>query len=628
MKKAVLFASVLFVLSVEGQVVYEDINNTGIYEFLDELANLKVIEINSVVKPYSRQYIAEKLKEAIERTGAQADKPASRQGSGLALNKRQKKELEFYWQDYQLDIRCEIPKSKYQNPNKFQNRHSGEQRNEATKIQNDSGDQKVPDTGYPIPDTGYQNHEPRTTKPGRECYIEYDHKLGFLFKKKPAFAVPLNPLAFQYKDRLFTLSVRPVGGFFYMMNENGSMYQRYWGASAFMYFGKYVGGYASLRDNYATELLVQPEYFTLGTGGVYKVNEGGRKGGDWSEMRGGISVSWKWGSIGLLKDFFIWGNNYHGSNILSGHAPSFPYIQLHLNPVKWFDFYYIHGWLVSKVVDSARSYYTDNGAYRIIYHNKYIAANIFTFTPWKRLNISFGNSIIYSGDINPAFLIPFLFYKSVDHSSYFANNAGSNAQMFLDISSRQIRHLHLFVTLFIDELTVNNILDKNKFNFTSWKFGFRESGFLLRDLALTAEYTITKPFTYQHYISTTTFASNHYNLGSYMRDNSEDLYVSVSYKALRGLTVQASYTLAQHGDDFQYRDNAGKHVQDANAFPFLKNKTWQNRQFAFMARYELVSGIYFWLQYLNTNRSGDLKFGPEIMHGQTNTLVAGVNVGF
>ena len=230
MKKAVLFASVLFVLSVEGQVVYEDINNTGIYEFLDELANLKVIEINSVVKPYSRQYIAEKLKEAIERTGAQADKPASRQGSGLALNKRQKKELEFYWQDYQLDIRCEIPKSKYQNQNKFQNRHSGEQRNEATKIQNDSGDQKVPDTGYPIPDTGYQNHEPRTTKPGRECYIEYDHKLGFLFKKKPAFAVPLNPLAFQYKDRLFTLSVRPVGGFFYMMNENGNMYQRYWGA--------------------------------------------------------------------------------------------------------------------------------------------------------------------------------------------------------------------------------------------------------------------------------------------------------------------------------------------------------------------------------------------------------------
>jgi|GEM_PF-2847576 len=49
-----------------AQVVYEDINNKGIYDFLDELANLKVIEINSVVKPYSRQFIAEKLVEAKE----------------------------------------------------------------------------------------------------------------------------------------------------------------------------------------------------------------------------------------------------------------------------------------------------------------------------------------------------------------------------------------------------------------------------------------------------------------------------------------------------------------------------------------------------------------------------------
>jgi len=54
------------------------------------------------------------------------------------------------------------------------------------------------------------NPEPETN-----CYVEYDHKLGFLFKRKPAFSIPLNPLAFQYKDRLFTLSVRPVGGVLY-----------------------------------------------------------------------------------------------------------------------------------------------------------------------------------------------------------------------------------------------------------------------------------------------------------------------------------------------------------------------------------------------------------------------------
>jgi hypothetical protein len=37
--------------------------------------------------------------------------------------------------------------------------------------------------------------------------------------------------------------------------------------------------------------------------------------------------------------------------------------RLSLYPVKWLEFNYIHGWLVSEVIDSARSYYT-NGGYK------------------------------------------------------------------------------------------------------------------------------------------------------------------------------------------------------------------------------------------------------------------------
>ena len=597
MKKIITLFLLCVSISVGAQVVYEDINNVGIYEFLDELANLRVIQINSVIRPYSRQFISEKLMEALERTSGQVDKRTSGQGKRkgrkrqISLNKRQMKELLFYLQDYQIDARCAMPDS----PNK--------------KQQNDG-------TLYHSPVTGHQSL--------CEIPVEYDHKIGFLFKKKKNFAVPLNPLAFQYKGSLFTLSLRPIGGFNYMVNENGSMYHRYWGASAFMYIGKYFGGYASLRDNYATELLSQPDYFTLATGGVYKINEGGREGGDWSEMRGGLNVSWKWGSLGIIKDFFSWGNNYHGSNILSGHAPSFPYIQLHLKPAKWFEFNYIHGWLVSKVIDSTRSYYVDD-VFRIVYHNKYIAANMFTFKPWKSLNISFGNSIIYSGDINPAFLIPFMFFKSVDHSSYLNNHAGSNAQMFLDISSRQIKYLHLYITLFIDELKMSRVGSSDEHNLTSWKFGFRLSDFPVPNLAFTGEYTMTQPGTYQHFISTTTYTSNRYNMGHYMRDNSQEIYAAISWKPLRGLYINTSYTLAEHGDDIIYGDVSGS---DIIKVPFLKNKTWQNYQFEFMARYEVVSNIYLWLQYLNTNRSGDLKFGPEILHGGTNTFIAGFNIGF
>ena len=598
MKKGLLCIVSFFVFFVsQAQVVYEDINNVGIYEFLDELANLKVIEINSVVKPYSRQYIAEKLIEAYQQLSGEvvewgSGKEKRKEGKrAVTLNKRQMKELMFYLQDYQIDARCSMLDAR-------------NKKKQSEKV------------NYESPVTSHQSL--------CQIPVEYDHKLGFLFKKKPNFAVPLNPLAFQYKGSLFTLSLRPIGGFKYMVNENGSMYHRYWGASAFIYFGKYFGGYASLRDNYATELLSQPVYFTQATGGVYKLNQGGRQGADWSEMRGGLNVSWEWGSFGIMKDFIVWGNNYHGSNILSGHAPSFPYIQLHLKPAKWFEFNYIHGWLASKVIDSTRSYYMDD-IYRIVYHNKYIAANMFTFTPWNGLNISFGNSIIYSGDINPAFLIPFMFFKSVDHSAYFDSNAGSNAQMFFDISSQQIKHLHLYTTLFIDELKMSRILQKDEHNFTSWKFGFRLSDFPVQNLAFTGEYTMTQPGTYEHFISTTTYTSNRYNMGHYMRDNSQEIYAAISWKPLRGLYFVLSFTVAEHGDDIIYGDVP---ASDIIKVPFLKNKTWQNYQFEFKARYELVSNLYFWLQYLNTNRKGDLRFGPEILHGGTNTFVAGLNIGF
>jgi len=347
---------------------------------------------------------------------------------------------------------------------------------------------------------------------------------------------------------------------------------------------------------------------------------------NYSEMRGGIIASVKWGSIGIMNDRVVWGDNYHGANILSGKAPAFPYIQLHLNPAKWFDFNYMHGWLNSNVIDSSRSYYID-GVYRQTLRNKYIAANMFTFIPWRGLNLSFGNSIIYSDiNINPLYLIPFLFYNAVDASrTNYADYAGSNSQMFFNISSRQIKYLHLFVSLFIDEWKTSRVIDPNTSNFTSLKAGFKLSDFPVQNLSLTAEYTRTMPMTYDHYIATTTFASNDYVLGNYMRENSQEIYVALAWRPIRGLLINSSYTLAQHGDEFKYRHNVNYQV---DAVPFLKNKTWQNSAFELSARYEFVNNGYFFVQYLNGEQQGDVKYLPVFMHGRTNTLRCGVNVGF
>ncbi len=71
----------------------------------------------------------------------------------------------------------------------------------------------------------------------------------------------------------------------------------------------------------------RPEYLTKREGGHYK-------GTDWSEMQGGVTWSWKWGNIGMVKDRQQWGNNYNGANIFGGNNPTFVQLRLHLRPVK------------------------------------------------------------------------------------------------------------------------------------------------------------------------------------------------------------------------------------------------------------------------------------------------------
>ncbi len=512
-------------VSVSAQEVPQSVSNYGIYDFLDELAVARVISVNSAVKPYSRLFIAKKLREADEKR----DK----------LSARQQKELDFYLMDF-----------------------------------------------------------------GKELHSGKDWK-----RRKDLF---------YYKDSLFSFTINPILGGEAFFNSSGhALYGRN-GAEVTSYVGHW-GFYASLRDNHEKPLLGLPAYLTQRIDGAIK-NET-----DWSEMQGGITYSWKWGYAGLVKDGMQWGDNYHGANIFSGDNPTFIQFRLHLNPVKWFDFNYFYGWLNSMVVDSTRSFWVSNSYgtwYRDVYHTKYLAANLFTFTPFKYLDISAGNSIIYdSPTINPSYLVPLFFYKSVDHSvSEGIDNM--NSQMFFDVSSHQIKNLHLYGTLFIDELSISRIFQKNAWNFLSWKGGFRLSNFPVKDLSFTTEFTYTYPLTYQHYVPTLTFESNNYNLGFYLRDNSREWYLAFDYRPVRTMDVCLSFTDAIRGPDY----TALGTPRVGN--PPLDSIMWHNTSFGLKVSCQIINDVYVWGSFVVSNIRGDADWSPPFFFGRKNTINAGITVGF
>ena len=382
------------------------------------MANEKFIELNSIIKPYSRKLIYKKLNEIKE----------LQDSNKISLNKRQRKDLSFYLQAYMLE-------------------------NNSPTLQIDK------------------------------------HRLNL--NKSNSLAVAANPLGLFYKDSVFALALQPILGASYSNNSNGGVTHTWGGASMIGYIGKNLGFYTNVRDNNVSKLLIKPDYF-VHTQGV-PIKNFGDEGVDYSEARGGLMYSWQWGNIGLIKDHIQWGTGYNGTNIQSGRTPSFAQIKLQLKPVSWFEFNYYHGWLVSEVVDSAHSYWTNN-TYRIVYFQKYMAANMFTFYPIKHLNISFGNSIVYTNESGggpmAAYLIPFLFYKAVDitlsgYEKY--GYASNNNQFFFNISSRNIKHLHLYFSLFADDISTRYFFDKELYNSFSYKVGFRLSNLYIQNLTITGE---------------------------------------------------------------------------------------------------------------------------------------------
>jgi hypothetical protein len=548
----------IFNMSAHSQTTWHHVSDRGIYQFLDELAGMHLIDISTTVKPYAREAIADALVQA------------SRQWTKLTLSQRSR--LDLYMNEFAME-RDELK------------------------------------TGY-LP----------------------------LYRRDTVMSVHLLTPEVSRRDSMFRLLVRPVYGYRNFSGGNQNFWVTYGGAEAIAYMGKRWTAYASLRDNYQSgQKLAQPSWLTQEPGGTYKGQTGGGSGGEFSEMRGGITYTWNWGSFGLVKDHLQWGDNYNGSNIFSGRTPSFAMVKLNIHPARWLEFNYYHGWLVSEAIDSMRSYFVDGGVNRLVNRQMYIAANMLTLKPMKRLHISMGNSIVYGDmDVQPAYLIPVFFYKSVVHTLHWGASLQNNA-MFFNISSRQIKHLHLYANYFIDEFSIRRVRDPGRHNFTSFKGGFSLTDWPVSNVVLMGEYTFNNPITFLHDEPTTSFSSNRYNLGHYLKDNAEEYFGAIRIYPFSTLELGASWVQARKGNYYQYiRKRRNPRIDE---MPVLQDITWTNHTLSLDAVYRPVANLRLFGRYSFSDIQGyeaDGKdaayylrlFSPAYLHGKNNILELGFGLGF
>ncbi len=520
---------------------------TLIYDFLDELASEQVIHLNSAIKPYTRNQIAAYLIEA--------------QQKDSLLNKRQQKDLSFFLNSYSLE---------------------------------------------------------RDTMP--DNWVEWTNRTTFnLSLAEPSLhlLVPAkNSSAFSVQHSAFKMSLKPILGMDVYASKKGAIIKRWYGAELNMDIAGHLSVWGSLRDNSWNGNLLSDTYYPSTSYDDPYSKQGGAKltrptylnnlpgvqykeatyGGDFSDSRGGISLYTWWGSIGLQRENIIWGDAYHASNILSGHNPAVPMVTLNLKPCRWFEFNYFHAWLNSNIVDSTY-YYTENykeGELKTHYRPapKYMAANMFTFSPIRQLSFSFGNSIVYA-ERSPqaAYFIPIAFYKSLDHLlTKGMRIENQNSQVFFTINTRNLKHTNFYASIFLDEFKFDRLKSSNpQRNPISYVVGAKLSNWPIQNLAIKAEFMRQNIGCGTHSIAVTDYTSNSYNMGHYLSDNSQNIHAEISYKPIRGLYLALSYNNDTKYNAYNYV--RGNIIEIISQNPFAE-KTYMNNTFAFDAKYEVFTGCY------------------------------------
>lgn len=526
----------LFLLSIaplSAQRIPEAIEYTEVYDFIEELTSDGVIQSNAAIKPYTRDAIARMLLDA--------------QSKDSLLNQRQKDDLQFYLQDYALEA----------------------------------------DT-LPV-------------------YYSYGHRHVTQWITPVSNLSLADPsLHILTQNKVFKMRVRPILGMDLSYNKRGMLMHRWYGAEIQMDIAHHLSIWGSIRDNSWSgqgidgSKITKPLYLNDFAGVQYKESN---YGGDFSDSRGGISLYTWWGSIGVQRERIQWGDAQHCSNILSAHNPAVPMVTLQLTPCKWFQFDYFHAWLPSNVMDSTY-YYSERykeGETKLNYRpaNKFMAANMFTFMPIKYIQFSFGNSIVYAEcTVQAAYFIPIAFYKSLDH--LLTKGLGSenqNSQVFASISVRPTDHLRLYGSFFLDEFKLARLKPSNKEkNPISYLVGFNWSGWPVKGLSLRGEFMRSYIACYTHSIKVTDYSSNSYNMGHYMGDNAQSIFVQLAYRPVRGLRLTLDYT-----NDTKYRayDYVRAYIagQRNTTTPIIAQKPfdekiWRNDILRFRAVYEVFNNCY------------------------------------
>lgn len=533
----------LLLTSVEGftQAVNEPVENS-IYEYLNRHAQKGNIEYQDMIRPLFRNQIAEYL-------ALIANKADS---FPRTVNRIEKKELAFYLKEYGKLI------------------------------------------------------QEGTLNLQREKWFGKDARGRLRFFSKIAVDTQ-SPAFSNKKSQPFQFNIEPIlQGEYQIAGEKENFIRRAVGVQAWASMGKRWGFQLYFRDiTEDGDGLDQNRQFTPANG-LALATTPKPLSLNFADVRASINYQWNTGQLVVGKEQFVYGYGVNGQLIHSTKAPTYPYLRLSQRILPWLRFEYLHGVLHSGLIDTANSYRTQNlgvyGGQRFKLIPKYLITHSLNMRLTKGLNLSVGESVVYSDKLQPGYWIPIILFKAWDQ--YVAGNninVGANTQFFMQLSSRnQIPHTHLYGSLFIDEIRPTVMLNPDK---SRNQLGFN-IGASVTDLpflpywTFNVDYSRINPFVYQHLMPAQEYTSNGYLLGDWMGSNADRYIIEVKYTPIPRLRLSFRQERIRKG---------GKGTVEQQYFASPQPKFLHDLQFkqwttTGRASYEWKNNIYFHIQYQRQDR--------------------------
>ena len=347
---------------------------------------------------------------------------------------------------------------------------------------------------------------------------------------------------FNYRDSTFTFNLDPILGIQYGNEWNSGYSQRWNGLEFFGYVSDNWGYSLDFRDNLEQGDNIDDKKINVPAAGI-NISKNTDNSIQYSVVNAQINYGWNTGNLSFGKYAVNIGNGRGGQIINSSKAPTYPLLRLDFRPVSWLNFIYFHGFLKSDIPDSSTYRYTSvDGRESISDIPKFIASHMLSFYIADDLTLSIGESIIYSGSVEPIYLIPVMFFRLADHYlSSEGSNSGDNAQLFADASYRiSPINSKVYGSVFIDELSIEKVVEGENLSSIGYTAGTEFSDLMIPNSSFVIEYTRIQPFVYTNSNDAQTYKSHNYQLGHWIGSNSDMIYLSFRQNILRGLSVKLS----------------------------------------------------------------------------------------